>query len=51
MEIREAVKLALEIFKEILGDKFDIQRFNIAYIKKDEEKLRKLTREETRKYK
>ena len=51
MEISEAVKLALEIFKEILGDKFDMQRFNIAYIKKDEEKLRKLTREETRKYK
>ena len=51
MGISEAVKLVLEIFKEVLGDKFDMQRFNIAYIKKDEEKLRKLTREEIKKYK
>jgi len=29
----DAVKLGLEIFKEVLDDKFDVERFNIAYVK------------------
>src|SRR4030043_2295513 len=32
MTIKEAIKLGMNIFKEILGDKFNVQRFNIAYI-------------------
>ncbi len=33
--IKEGVKLALEIFKEIKGDKFDISKFELAYIDQD----------------
>jgi proteasome alpha subunit len=46
----EAVKLALSIFKEVLGDKFDISRFNVGIIKADNNKLKKLTVEEIKKY-
>jgi len=42
----EGVKLCLKIFKKILGDKFDVSRFNIGVIKKDNGKFRKLNSEE-----
>jgi len=41
-----AIKLALKIFKDVLGDKFDISRFNVGVIKTDEKKLKKLSVEE-----
>lgn len=46
----EAVKLALNIFKNVLGDKFDINRFNVGIIRADNNKLKKLTVEEIKKY-
>ena len=46
MKIKEAIKLGLNIFNKILGDKFEIHRFNIAYIENKEGKLRKLNKEE-----
>jgi proteasome alpha subunit len=50
MSMNETVKFGLGIFKKILGDKFDIKRFNIAYIKNAEEKFKKLTDEEIKKF-
>jgi len=51
ISVEQGIGLGLDIFKRILGDKFDIQRFNIAYIKTDGKKLRKLNKEEISKYK
>jgi len=50
IKVEEAIKLGVEIFKEILGDKFDINRFTAAYIKTSEGKLNKLKTEELKKY-
>lgn len=49
--IEQAIKLALNIFKQVLGDNFDIQRFNIAYIKKEDGKLNRLNNNELGKFK
>lgn len=46
----EAVKLSLNIFKNVLGDKFDVSRFNVGIIKTENNKLRKLTVEEIKKF-
>ncbi len=51
MTIEQGIKLALDIFKRVLGDKFDIQRFNIAYIKNEEGKLTRLKNNELGKFK
>jgi len=42
LTIEDGIKLALEIFKEIKGNKFDINKFELAYIKIDEKKLKRL---------
>lgn len=39
LTIKKGIKVALDIFKEILGKKFDVNRFELAYIKNDSEKL------------
>lgn len=39
--IKEGLKLALDIFKEIQGDKFSLDKFEMAYIKNDEAKLQR----------
>lgn len=46
----EAIKLSLNIFKNVLGDKFDISRFNVGVIKMENNKLKKLTVEEIKKF-
>jgi len=51
MPIKESIKLGLNIFKRVLESNFDIQRFNVAYIKNEEGKLRKLNKEEIADYK
>lgn len=50
MKVEEGLKLCMEIYKEVLGDKFHIERFNAAYIKKNEDKLKRLKVEELKKY-
>lgn len=45
----EAIKLGLNIFKKILGDQYNINRFNIGVIKNDDKKLKKLTIDEIKK--
>jgi len=50
ISIDESIKLGFEIFKKILGDNFDVQRFNVAYIKNDEDKFKKLSEEELKRF-
>ncbi len=50
IKIEEALRLCFEIFKEIQGNKFDINRFNAAYIKTDERKLKRIKNDELKKY-
>ncbi len=40
--MKKGIKLALEIFEEVQGKKFDIDRFELGYIKSDEKKIRRL---------
>ena len=51
MTVEEGIKFGFKIFKEILGDKFNPQRFNVAYIKNSEERYKRLTDEELNEYK
>jgi len=48
--IEEAIKLSLRIFKEILGKNFDIERFDVGFINKQDKKLKKLSGEQLKKY-
>lgn len=50
IKIEEALKLCFEIFKEVLGAKFDINRFNAAYINIEENKLNRIKNDELKKY-
>ena len=45
LTIKQGVKLALEIFKEIQKDKFDLKRFELNYINKKDSKIIKLESE------
>jgi len=42
LTIKKGIKLALEIFKEIQKDKFDLNRFELNYINKKDSKIIKL---------
>jgi proteasome alpha subunit len=42
LTIKKGVKIALDIFKEIQGEKFDINRFELAYIETKDKKLVRL---------
>ena len=48
LTIKKGVKLALDIFKEVQNNKFDINRFEVSYIDKEEVKLKRLEGEEIR---
>ncbi len=48
LTISKGVKLALEIFKEIQGKGFDINRFELGYIENQDSKLKKLDGEKIR---
>ena len=50
LTIKKGVKLALNIFKEIQGNRFNVNRFELAYIKKEELKMVKLEREELKNF-
>ena len=49
MTTDEAIKLSLKIFKKVLGEKFDINRFNVGEIKTGDKKLKKYTINEIKK--
>ena len=44
--IKQGVKIALEIFKEIQGKNFDLDRFELVYIKNIEGKLKRVVRDD-----
>ena len=50
IKVDDAIKLSLDIFKKILGTKFDINRFNVGVIKIDDKKLKKFATEEIKRY-
>ena len=50
LTIKKGVKIALNIFKEIQGSRFNINRFELAYIKKESIKIVKLEREELKNF-
>ncbi len=50
MTIEEGFKLAISTLKKVLGDEFNVDRLDCAYIKTDEKKFRKLDKESIKKY-
>lgn len=42
LTIEQGIKLALSIFKKILGKNFNIKRFESAYVKKDSKKIERI---------
>lgn len=48
--IEQGIKLALNIFRKVLGKNFNIERFEVAYIKKDEKKVKRIFGEALLKY-
>ena len=44
--IKKGVKIALEIFKEVQGKNFDIERFELVYIKNEDGQLKRVTKDE-----
>ncbi len=43
--IKKGAKLALDIFKEVQGEKFDLDRFELAFVRNDTEKLERVVGE------
>lgn len=50
ISIEEGIKVALKIFKDILGKNFDVERFDVGYIKTNDKKLKRMSGEELKKY-
>jgi proteasome alpha subunit len=50
MEIEDALKLGLKIFKKLLEKNFDLSRFDVAYIKIKDKEIKRLEGEELKKY-
>lgn len=46
----KGIKLALNIFKKVLGKNFDISRFEACYVRKDSKKVERLTGDALAKY-
>ena len=42
LTLKQGIKLAVEIFKEIKDDKFDLDKFEVAYIENEEQKIKRL---------
>ncbi len=50
LNIKKGVKLALDIFKEIQGKNFDLERFDLVYIKNEEGRLQRVKEEELKEF-
>lgn len=50
LTIKKGVKLALNIFKEIQGTKFNIERFELSYVSKENVKMKRLEGEELKNF-
>ena len=42
LTIKEGVKIVLDIFEKVHGEKFDINKMELVYIQKDKEKIKRL---------
>ncbi|MDD5700301.1 MAG: archaeal proteasome endopeptidase complex subunit alpha [Candidatus Nanoarchaeia archaeon] len=50
MSIDEGIKFSLKIFKELLGKNFELDRFDVAYVKLEDAKMVRLHGDELKKY-
>ena len=50
LNIKKGVKLALEIFKEVQGKSFDLERFDVVYIKNDDVQLQRANDSELKEF-
>ena len=50
MSIDEGIRFVFKIFKEILGKNFDVERFEVGYVKTDEEKIIRMQGDELKKF-
>lgn len=50
LNIKKGVKLALEIFKEVQGKSFELERFELVYIKNEEGQLQRVNEVELREF-
>ena len=50
MSIDEGIKFCLKIFHDVLGKNFDIERFDVGYVKTKEEKLKRVYGDALKKY-
>ena len=50
LNIKKGVKLALEIFKEIQGKSFDLERFEMVYLKNEEAQLQRVNEAELKEF-
>jgi proteasome alpha subunit len=50
LNIKKGVKLALEIFKEVQGKSFDMERFETVYIKNEEAQLQRVNEVELKEF-
>ena len=50
MKVEDAIKIGLNIFKEIKGKSFNIDNFDAAIISKDDKKVQRLSGEKLKKY-
>ncbi len=49
LTIKQAIKMALDIYKEIKGKDFDLKKFELVYVKLDDSKLKRVEGEEINK--
>jgi len=50
MDVEEGIRFALKIFKEIFGKNFDLERFDVGYVRLENEKLVRVLGDELKKY-
>lgn len=50
MKIEEGIRLGINLLKDFLGEKFNAERVDIAYIKSEEKKFQKLCPSDVKKY-
>jgi len=50
MGVEEGLKFCLKIFKEVLGKNFDLERFEVAFIKTESENIERVYGEGLKKY-
>lgn len=48
--IEEGIKLSLKIFRQILGKNFNVERFDVGFVNKDNKKLKRISGDKLKKY-